>query len=76
MAYQVTDESIDFGEPQEGRQKTFLSEHTTSSYLTYVMKHTILQEAIYQDPVHFSLALADDVTDVITAHPPNIQELS
>tara|TARA_Y100000589_G_C26789073_1_gene480979 strand:- start:50 stop:487 length:438 start_codon:yes stop_codon:yes gene_type:complete len=76
LAYQVTDESIGFAEPQEGRQKTFLSEHTTSSYLTYVMKHTILQETIDQDPVHFSLALADDVIDVIAAHPPNIQELS
>ena len=75
LTYQVTDDSYGFGEPQEGVQKTFLSEHTASSYLTYVMKHTIIQETIDQDPVHYSLALADDVIDVITAHPPNIQKL-
>jgi len=49
---------------RKGSKKTFLSEYSTSRYLPYLMKHTILQATIDRDPVRESLALAHHVIEM------------
>jgi hypothetical protein len=72
-AYQVTDESYWVGENHHGVGKHILCMHRDSEYLKHVMANSIIRECS-DDPVrHYSLALADDIIDVITTSEPSIE---
>ena len=73
LAYQVTDESYWAGENQDGITKNILCMHNNSEYLQYVMENSIIKECVDNPVKHYSLALADDIIDVITTSEPSLK---
>ena len=73
MAYQVTDESYWASENQDGITKNILCMHNNSEYLQYVMENSIIKECVDNPVKHYSLTLADDIIDVITASEPSLK---
>ena len=71
LAYQVTDESYKSGDPGQ-IDGQILCKHTGSAYLQYVLQNTLIEDLV-DDPVqHYSLNLADDIIEVITATDPSV----
>ena len=73
LAYQVTDESYWASENQDGIKKNILCMHNNSEYLQYVMENSIIKECVDNPVKHYSLALADDIIDVITTSEPSLK---
>ena len=73
LAYQVTDESYWASENQDVITKNILCMHNNSEYLQYVMENSIIKECVDNPVKHYSLALADDIIDVITTSEPSLK---
>ena len=73
LAYQVTDESYWASENQDVITKNILCMHNNSEYLQYVMENSIIKECVDNLVKHYSLALADDIIDVITTSEPSLK---
>ena len=73
LAYQVTDESYWASENQDVITKNILCMHNNSEYLQYVMENSIIKECVDNPVKHYSLTLADDIIDVITASEPSLK---
>jgi len=74
LAYLVTDESyaVWASEKTEVVDGQILCRHTSSEYLEYVRKNSLIKHLV-DDPVHhYSLNLADDIIEVITTAKPSV----
>ena len=71
LAYQVTDESYENGDPGQVEGQ-ILCRHSGSAYQQYVIQNSLIKDLV-DDPVqHYSLNLADDIIQVITTTEPSI----
>ena len=71
LAYQVTDESYESGDPGQVEGQ-ILCKHTGSAYLQYVLQNTLIEDLVDDPAQHYSLNLADDIIEVITTTEPSI----